>query len=178
MTARKNLILTVAAAAVAGTAIFGAGLAQARPDAHGGKRGPAQMPIIFSELDADGNGVVTKEEMQARAQTRFDAADTNGDGKLSVDEMVAAAEARAEDAMKKRAEQMSERMAKRTERLIENKDTDGDGMLTMAELEDTKSRGDRFFDRLDADGDGVVSQEEFDAAKARWMQRAGKSRGE
>ncbi|MGV6812311.1 MAG: EF-hand domain-containing protein [Brevirhabdus sp.] len=177
MTARKTLFMTVTAAAVAGTAIFGAGLAAAKQGPGEGHRG-GHMPMIFEQLDANGDGIVTQDEMKLHSEARFTEADGNGDGKLSAEEMIAAAQARAEEAMKDRAERMSERMAKRTERMIEKKDTDGDGLLTMAELQDGQSRGERFFEKLDTDGDGAVSKEEFEAAKSRLMKRGGHQRGE
>jgi len=168
MSTRKTLILTLTAAAVAGTALFGAGLAQARQG-----YGP-QGPILnFEELDTNGDGQITQDEMQARAKTRFDDADTNGDGKLSVEEMTATAEKRMQDRMQRGAD----KIAKRTERMIEKRDANGDGLLTMAELEDGNSRGDRLFERLDKDGDGVISAEEFEAMQKRMMKRGGKQKG-
>ena len=55
------------------------------------------------------------------------------------------------------------------ERLMERKDTNGDGMLSFEEMA-PRDAG-RFFERADADGDGVISQEEWDAAKEKMRGR-------
>jgi Spy/CpxP family protein refolding chaperone len=68
----------IAAIAVAATAVT-AGVALA--DGHGkGKHGARHS---FEDLDLDGNGEVTMEEMIQHREARFKAADTDGDGFLS-----------------------------------------------------------------------------------------------
>ncbi len=118
---------------------------------------PQQMS--FETLDTDGDGQITKEEMQARGQARFDAADSNGDGLLSQDELNAAATARAQD---------------RVSGMIERFDTDGDGALSRDEMPRPK-RGERMFDRIDADNSGGISEEEFAEAQKRHKARRGKN---
>jgi hypothetical protein len=127
-------------------------------DAHAsGPRGDMMDRAGFSELDADGNGELSREELQNRAAARFAAVDADGDGKLTVEEMIAAGNTRA-----------SERAA----RMVERFDTDGDGALSQDELragrEDRaqERRGNRF-ERLDADGSGGLSQAEFEAGMER-----------
>ncbi|GAB5445257.1 EF-hand domain-containing protein [Gymnodinialimonas sp.] len=139
----------------------------------GDRQGPPRM--IFSELDADGNGAVTLEEMQAAGANRFAAADTDGDGALSRDELLA---------------QGAERAERRVDRLLERADADGDGLLTQAEMEEAREgrrghgrggRGpdpERIFERMDADGDGSVTQAEFDEAVARFLERMGRRHGD
>ena len=85
------------------------------------RQGPPRM--IFQELDTDGNGSVTLEELQAAGGNRFARADTDGDGALSRDELLAQSEARIEA---------------RVDRMIERADTDGDGLLTQAEMEEAR----------------------------------------
>ena len=143
----------------------------------------------FSEVDANGDGSVTREEMAAfrenRSTARFTSADTDGDGLLSATELSAMAEARTEN---------------RTARMIERLDSDADGMLSMDEMEagmdkrggrdgakrsgrhggerdgsrggerhergdrgDSDGRGARFFGRADVDDNGSLSAEEWDA---------------
>ncbi|HID67440.1 MAG TPA: calcium-binding protein [Roseibacterium sp.] len=130
--------------------------------------------LIFEELDADGNGAVTLEEMQAARGARFARTDADGDGALSRDEMLAQALGRVET---------------RVDRMLELGDTDGDGQLTMAEMEAARegggqgrfgSRGPdpaRMFERLDADGDGSVTEAEFDQGVASFRERMGRRFG-
>lgn len=129
--------------------------------------------MIFEELDADGNGAVTLEELQAAGEARFAQADTDGDGALSRDELLARGAERAEA---------------RVDRMLERADADGDGLLTQAELEEAREgrggrhgRGgpnpERMFERLDADGDGSVTEAEFDDGVARLLERMGRRHG-
>jgi hypothetical protein len=52
-----------------------------------GMMGPGMMPMMFVMMDADGDGAVSFEEMQAVHKRMFDFVDQNKDGKVSVDEM-------------------------------------------------------------------------------------------
>ncbi len=139
---------------VAGAQGFGHG-----PRAAGGER-PS-----FETLDADGDGNLTVAEFKAQAAGKFAEVDTNGDGVLSVEEMTVHASAQA-----------AERAARMIARMIEFRDIDGDGALSLAEMSDNNAE--RMFGHLDADGDGVVSAEEFEQAQNRGMhgRRAGLSR--
>lgn len=149
---RAVLISGVTAMAIALTA----GVAAAK-GGHGGKHGPH---MNFEQLDSNGDGQVTKEELANAATTRFNAVDTNGDGNLSVDELAAASE---------RANQ--DRIAK----MVEKRDENGDGVLSLTEMQPRSDRMDHMFERLDANEDGVISAEEFEKMKDR---RHGKRGGE
>jgi Ca2+-binding EF-hand superfamily protein len=129
-------------------------------DAHGGKRGGGER-ASFSELDANGDGQLTQEEMLAFAQTRFNERDTNGDGGLSQDEMLAALE-----------EDRQERAERRIERMIDRADANDDGLLQFDEI-GPKDDGDKRFARMDANEDGVISEEEF----AEMGKRGGRGKG-
>lgn len=149
------------AAVAAGVTL--AASAEAR-DGHGPRM---QMPT-FEELDLNGDGGVTAEEvttaMQARAEARFAEADTNGDGALSAEEMLARAESARQD-----------RLADRITKRIERADANGDGVLQMEELRAARGEGrspDRLFNRFDADENGSLSAEEFAEAQA-MMERRG-----
>ena len=113
-------------------------------------KGPRDRdPVSFQELDANGDGQVTKAEMETHRTKKFTSADTNGDGKLSVEEMQA-------EAQKKANERVSD--------MFTRLDTDKDGFLSTDELPKPR-RADKMFDRLDADGNGSLSEQEFANAR-------------
>ncbi len=113
-------------------------------------KGPGdRQPATFQELDADGNGEITKAELEAHRNQRFTAADSDGDGKLSVEEMQNAAQAKAAD---------------RTNKMFEKYDANQDGFLSEDELPKPR-RGAKMFDRIDADGNGSISEQEYADAK-------------
>jgi len=49
---------------------------------------------------------------------------------------------------------------------IEKLDTDGDGQISLEEMQARDSRMDRMFEKLDADSDGSITKAEAEAAKA------------
>jgi len=112
---------------------------------------------MFQELDANNDGTVSAEEFNNR-QDRFARADADGNGLLTAEEMMATGR---------------EREERRVARMIERLDSDGDGALSQAEIEDRRNPA-RMFERLDANEDGVVSEEEF--AEARMGRHGGGKR--
>lgn len=144
---RIPLLLASAAIAMAATGVIAT--AQGTPEAPAdAPRGPAAM--LLERFDADGDGQVTRAEVEAEQAARFARADTDGDGALSAEELAAAEEARRMD-----------RQAARVARMIDRFDTDGDGLLSPGEMTADAPRGD-MFDRLDSDGDGTITQAELD----------------
>ncbi|OBY28376.1 EF-hand domain-containing protein [Leisingera sp. JC1] len=142
----KFIALIVAAAGMtAGSAVLAKGF---------GHHGPK---MSFEEIDADGNGEVSKAEIEAMKEARFAKADADGDGKLTLDEMQAHAQARANE---------------RAAHMLERFDKDGDGALSKDELPQPRRAG-KMFDRMDADGSGGISKEEFEDAR---MRHGGKHR--
>ena len=99
--------------------------------------------FMWQQLDTDGDGVITRQETEARHQALFAEADVDGDGKLNFDEMQEYQELR--------------RQAYREAR-FKALDADGDGAISEAEL---TQRSERFWAHLDADGDGAVTPEEM-----------------
>lgn len=126
---------------------LGLNTASAQPADRGDMR--PMMPT-FAELDANEDGQVTIEELQAHRDARFAEADTDSDGAISLEELTAWTEA-----------QQAERMQARTERMLSRLDTDDDGLLSVEELTARMGDGSRMIDRLDRDDDGAVSEEEF-----------------
>lgn len=151
----KTSVLTPALAAA--VLLGGIGLAHAQSDM--GKMGHGmRMHLSFEELDADGDGRITPEEMAALMQARFEGADADGDGALSRDELIA-----------RMTERQAERIAAHADHMIERHDSDGDGMLNPDEM---KSGGDgRMFKRADTDGDGAITKAEFDKMRDEMQSR-------
>ncbi len=123
---------------------------------HGGPR------FDFDAIDANGDGKITQAEIDAYRLAKFAEADTDGDGNLSVEELAAQAEARKAEREARRAEMGAERIAK----MVEKKDTNGDGMLSADEMGDG-DRAAKMFEKLDTDGDGAISKEELEAMKGK-----------
>ena len=144
----------------------------ASAEAREGNRGARMDMPTFEQLDTDGDGGITLQEIQAamtaNAQTRFTETDTNGDGGLSVEEMTA-----------KASEDAAARATRRAERHLENADANGDGLLQADEIaahrdEHSGRRGpnpQRMFERVDADNNGSVSLEEYEEARAHMAER-------
>lgn len=145
----KNTMKILAASALIA---LGAGTATAQGMMRGGE-GPS-----FEELDVDGSGEITVEDLTAMRDSRFAEIDSNGDGSVSQEEFAAHHAARASE----RAVEMFERL-----------DADGDGALSRDVLERGRGggMGERMIDRFDADNSGGVSAEEFEEARARMGER-------
>lgn len=160
------LVAILAAVSLAGGAAIAKGMGH-------GPMGARMDAAGFAKIDADKDGEVTMEEMQAHRAARFDAADTNGDGMLSVDEMAA---------------RMRDQADYRAARMVERMDSDGDGMLAADEMrrhggrkgksqgKDHAKRAERFFDRADADNSGGLSLAEVEAMQDHMSKRMGKRR--
>lgn len=108
--------------------------------------GPERQKLTFEQLDADGNGALSDAELAASGQKRFDAVDTNSDGLLSLEEM----NAKAQERIAKRTASMIERFDKNGDgalsveemperpgphKLLAKADTDGDGSISKAEFD-------------------------------------------
>lgn len=97
----------------------------------------------FQEMDADGDGVITRREWRGNEQS-FRANDRNGDGVLSGDEV---------DARRNRQGLGLARTAEEFNRLDSNRN----GVITPNEW----PRAEGAFERLDTDNDGVITRDEF-----------------
>lgn len=146
----KPTAIIVAAALVLGIATVSFAVADGR------KGGPR---IELTQMDTDGDGAVSPQEVTAFHDARFVAADTDGSGSLTADELLAQAAARFDGPV-------PDRVAARIARMIARHDTDGDGALGKTERDHT-ARVARLFERLDTDGSGDLSAAEMEAAKTR-----------
>ncbi|MEM1236837.1 MAG: EF-hand domain-containing protein [Pseudomonadota bacterium] len=138
---------------LAGALAVAMGVTGATADARD-RGGPDRERASFSELDADGNGEVTRAEMEAFAAARFAAVDIDGDGSLSAEELVAA-----------RSADNADRMERRINRFLERADDNGNGKLELEEMGPSEERATARFERLDTDGSGGISEAEMEAAK-------------
>lgn len=164
---RKILLGTISAVALGAVVLGSVVPAAARGfgDGHGPRAGMG-FPS-FAELDANADGALSMDELQAPLAERFAAIDGNGDGALSPEEMQAM-RPMGKDGMRsprgmKRGAVTPEMRQARAEAIMERMDADGDGLLSLDELA-AEPNADRIFERIDADGDGTISKEEFDAA--------------
>ncbi|KEJ89240.1 EF-hand domain-containing protein [Sulfitobacter donghicola] len=159
-----------------------AGLVATTAQARDGGEG---MQARFAQIDANGDGEISAEELQAQVAARFAAADANKDGALTADEMMAAREGKHKERLLKRfdkngdgalsGEELDE-MSKgkggkkgdkkggRAAKHFERMDADNSGDLTLEEMQSHRDPA-KMFEKLDADKSGGLSEEEF--AKAR-----------
>ncbi len=107
--------------------------------------------LLFADLDIDGNGFVTAEEVAALKAEHFAQIDTDGNGEVTAEELIAYRDNEHEG---------------RINNKIDKLDTDGSGGLSQEELNAKGDRAQKMFDHLDEDGDGAVSEDEFDQGTA------------
>ncbi len=116
--------------------------AKAKPRIHG-------YMALFTKADANGDGLLSPDEIRAYRKAIFESRDSNGDGRLTKEELVAAA--------MKRVEQ---RITRRVDARMARRDRNGDGAIDMNEAVGTRGI-DRLFKRFDANGDGRLSAAEM-----------------
>lgn len=135
-------------------------------NAESGPRGGDRMGqmFVFGEMDANADGKVTKDEITAFQTAKTAAMDTDKDGNLSVAELLAAHEAR-------KAANEDDRAKRMVKRMIEKRDANKDGVLSLAEMTPPADRGDKMFARADTDGDGAISKAEAEAVKGKMAKR-------
>lgn len=143
---------TVLAGTMATLLMMAGGVAQAQGAGFG--RGP--KPVPFEELDANGDGEVTRAEMQANGQARFEKADTDGDGYLSVAELEAGAQAKARRFIGL---------------LMSRADANDDGKLSIEEMRDAAPNRAAVFDEMDTDGSGGLTRAEMEAGQKSFRQK-------
>lgn len=168
--AMRKLLL---AAALAGTAIGGAALAQTTPP-------PAPPRGEAMRGDTDGDGRVSRAEAIAEADARFDRLDVDHDGKLSPDELTPRGRRGTGDRPAAPPPPAGADAPPPPPppppppggpmgggRMLQRLDTDGDGTVSRAEY---RAQAIKRFDRLDANHDGFIDQSEMDAVRDRMLQ--------
>lgn len=100
----------------------------------------------LAEVDTDGDGKISKTEVEAAHKAHFKSADMDSNGSVSLEEF---------EAMDERRRQM------KLKRKFERSDKNGDGVLSSEEL---GSRRDGHFEKMDKNGDGEISADERKAA--------------
>jgi hypothetical protein len=115
---------------------------------------------------------ITRAEMLARADARFDRIDTNKDGQLDANERKAGAEAARAAMAERKGGEMADFMpgAGRRgggmgERMLGRIDTNGDGMISKAE---NRAAAEARFARMDANGDGTIGADERGKGMGKW----------
>ncbi|SMX33136.1 EF-hand domain-containing protein [Actibacterium lipolyticum] len=170
---RKFLTSTLTALTLGAVALSVASPASAFGK-HGGDQG-RRGQMMFDQLDANSDGVLTADEFEARMKERFATLDADGNGEISAEELATGQPKRQmADGHKRgfgkgkgfgdRAAPTAEQRQAFAERMIEQKDQNDDGLLSVEELA-AAPNGDAMFKGMDTDGDGSISREEFDAAR-------------
>lgn len=115
--------------------------AHGRKGQRGGRGGGGgeMMRMIFGEVDANGDGSVTQEEVDSYRATKLSEVDASGDGALSLEEFEALY-----------ADFTRNRMVDRFQDL----DADGDGVISGAEMDE---RFGNIVERMDRDDDGALT---------------------
>ena len=153
MTERFCNFTVAAALAVAITAISLQPAAARDDDGKGRRGGLGHHDLSFAELDADGDGQLTEQELAAAKQVWLQKHDSDGDGALSPEEAHAAIMVR-----------LSAVASRMIEKWFERLDSDEDGLIGADELAEMHS-GRRGFDHFDSDDDGMISEAEFNTQK-------------
>jgi len=122
-----------------------------------GKRAMMKDGNVFGfnivEIDTNGDGSISLDEIQAKRAADSKALDANGDGMISQDELVTFQ-------MAKEKARIEARVAKR----FAAQDVNGDGELSAAELM-ARPLPTQMFERMDRNDDGVLSPDEMQAAR-------------
>jgi Ca2+-binding EF-hand superfamily protein len=119
---------------------------------------PAAAADRFAAADADGNGTLSRTEMQGalpRLAPEFGAIDRNRDGSVSREELTAHLQTGKARSPAATADGFAEHFRRA--------DSDGDGALSRSECERNLLRLAMKFERIDRDGDGWLTREELRA---------------
>lgn len=114
--------------------------------------------MLFDRADANGDGLVTRDEFTNARAGQFASRDRNGDGFIDDGDLGRRAAGRA-------------RISQAMSAMVKQFDSDNDGKIAKQEFVDG---GAKLFDRADADESGSLDKNEIEAANASLRQAAGK----
>lgn len=120
------------------------------------RQDPEEGPARGYQLDANGDGTVTRAEADAHYSWLFTVLDGNGDGVVGKAEFVDALDLRGRDPAVREAH------VERLGVLFSRLDTDGDKQVRRSEFLDACNA---HFVTIDTDGDGLVTVSEFRATR-------------
>jgi Ca2+-binding EF-hand superfamily protein len=112
----------------------------------------------FKLMDTNGDGKISRAEHAAGAQTMFAKMDANNDGIVTADEMNASHPETKSSKLKFWEKKDKEEMSAAEK--ISVIDTNGDGRISRAEHE---AGSEKMFTKMDTNDDGFLSREEFEA---------------
>jgi len=158
---RKVLVSAIALSIAAGAVSF------AQAQQAGNDNAPAAVPQqnergpggFFNRLDSNSDGSIARDEFGGDRLDTLRTADENQDGTLSQEEL-------ANYLMKREFE-------RRAERLAGQFDIDGDGQVTLAEIENQQGK---HFALLDRNDDGQLSQDELRRGRGATLMHRGDGR--
>ncbi|WP_422372384.1 EF-hand domain-containing protein [Hoeflea sp.] len=170
----KKTVVTALAAIMAASVALPALAAQDG----GHHRGPRAERMI-ERFDANKDGAIERDELEAQRLAMFNEADTDQSGSLSEAEIKAMAEAHREERQQMRQEMRAERQQQRDERRAERGGERGGKMEEHAgkrhgndgEGRGMGRHGGPRIERMDTDGNGEISAEEFAAMEGRMFER-------
>ena len=155
---------------IAGNAVYAQGRPRGGPGRAGGAGEMPSVDQIFQQLDKNGDGKLTKDEMPERLGQFLMRADANGDGALTKQEL---AEARKNLSAAKPAAGAGAGLPT-VDEMFQRHDKNADGKLTKDELPEFAAE--RLM-RADANGDGELSKEELTEMRKKWAEQAGAAAG-
>lgn len=131
--------------------VLGASMAYAEPSAHDmpGARKAQWADKHFKEMDANGDGTISKAEFDDFHTKHFQEIDADKDGKLTREEMREGHKEKREQAKDGRFDEV---------------DADHDGVLSREEAKKMPRMTTKRFDKMDANKDGKLSREEMEAS--------------
>ena len=131
----------------AGLLVIGATAIAANPAEDRNPSARAARSVLLQQqvdaLDADKDGIVSRDEYRAFVDRRFDKLDANHDGSFDADEIVTSQVA-------------AERARKRAEGLVGRYDTQGTGRVTRADFEAKQMQ---HFERVGGGADSVATEQ-------------------